>query len=94
MKKITSRTHEEITRLFYVIERLSLQHIPFDEVQGFWAAKKWEVGRHSQLRKIWIKEQMSLPPCHLASIYFTCSQQPGFLLLNHHSYQEGPARNE
>jgi hypothetical protein len=40
MKQITSRTHEEITRLFRVIERLSLQHTPFDEVQGFLEAKK------------------------------------------------------
>jgi hypothetical protein len=39
MKNITSETHEEITRLFCVLERLSLQHIPFDEVQGLWAAK-------------------------------------------------------
>jgi hypothetical protein len=40
MKNITSGTHEEITRLFHTIERFSLQHIPFDEVMGFWAAKK------------------------------------------------------
>jgi hypothetical protein len=40
MKNITSETHEEITRLFHVIEQFSLQHIPFDEVMGFWAAKK------------------------------------------------------
>jgi hypothetical protein len=40
MKNITSETHEEITRLFHVIERFSLQLIPFDEVMGFWAAKK------------------------------------------------------
>jgi hypothetical protein len=39
MKNITSENHEEITRLFHVIERFSLQHIPFDEV-FFWAAKK------------------------------------------------------
>jgi hypothetical protein len=39
MKNITSIAHKEITRLFHVIERLSLEHIPFDEVQGFWAPK-------------------------------------------------------
>lgn len=39
MKNITSIAHKEITRLFHVIERLSLEHIPFDEVQGFSAAK-------------------------------------------------------
>jgi hypothetical protein len=39
MKNITSETHEEITRLLHVIERFSLQHIPFDEVMDFWAAK-------------------------------------------------------
>jgi hypothetical protein len=40
MKNITSETHEDIKRLFHVIEPFSLQHIPFDEVMGFWAAKK------------------------------------------------------
>jgi hypothetical protein len=40
MKNITSETHEGITRLFHVIERFSLQHIPFDEVMFFWAATK------------------------------------------------------
>jgi hypothetical protein len=39
MKNITSIAHKEITRLFHAIERLSLGHIPFYEVQGFWAAK-------------------------------------------------------
>jgi hypothetical protein len=38
MKNITSETHEEITRLFHAIEQFSLQHIPFDEVMGFWEA--------------------------------------------------------
>jgi hypothetical protein len=40
MENITSETHEEITRLFHVIERFSLQHIHFYEVMGFWEAKK------------------------------------------------------
>jgi hypothetical protein len=66
MKNITSETHEEITRFFHVIERFSLQHIPFDEVMGFWAAKKMDIGKHSQLKMIMIKEQMSLHPCHPA----------------------------
>jgi hypothetical protein len=39
MNNITSIAHTEITRLFNVIERLSLEHIPFDEVRGFWEAK-------------------------------------------------------
>jgi hypothetical protein len=39
MKNVTSIAHKEITRLFHVIERLSLEHIPFDEVQGLWVAK-------------------------------------------------------
>jgi hypothetical protein len=39
MKNVTSIAPEEITRLFHAIERLSLEHIPFDEVQGLWAAK-------------------------------------------------------
>jgi hypothetical protein len=39
MKNITSETHEEITRLFHEIEQFSLEHIPFDGVMGFWAAK-------------------------------------------------------
>jgi hypothetical protein len=46
MKNITSERHEEITRLFHVIERFSLQHIHFDEKMGFLAAKKlgcWNV---------------------------------------------------
>jgi hypothetical protein len=40
MKNITSKTHEEITRVSNVIEQLSLEHIPFDEVMGFWTAQK------------------------------------------------------
>jgi hypothetical protein len=40
MKNITSKTHEEITRLSNVIERLSVQHIPFDEVMFFGKPKK------------------------------------------------------
>jgi hypothetical protein len=32
MKNITSIAHKEITILFHVIEPLSLEHIPFDEV--------------------------------------------------------------
>jgi hypothetical protein len=55
IKKITSETHKEITRLFEVIDRLSLQHIPFDEVMGFWAAKKLEIGMHSQLPMVMMK---------------------------------------
>jgi hypothetical protein len=46
MKNITSETHKEITRLFNVIEKISLKHISFDEVMFFWAAKKlgnWNV---------------------------------------------------
>jgi hypothetical protein len=39
MNTITSIAHKEITRLFHVVEWLSLEHIPFDEVQGFWEAK-------------------------------------------------------
>jgi hypothetical protein len=41
MNNITSIAHKEVTRLFHVIERLSLEHIPFDEVQGFSATKKY-----------------------------------------------------
>jgi hypothetical protein len=39
MSESSSKTHEEITTLFNVIEQFSLEHIPFDEVMGFWAAK-------------------------------------------------------
>jgi dolichyl-phosphate-mannose--protein O-mannosyl transferase len=66
MKNITSKTHEEITRLFNVIEWFSLQHIPFDEVKGFWAAKKIGNWNHSQLPMVMMKEQMYLHQCHPA----------------------------
>jgi hypothetical protein len=66
IKNITLKTHKEITRLFEVIDPFSLQHIPFDEVMVFWAAKNMEIGMHSQLSMVMMKKQMSLHPCHLA----------------------------
>jgi hypothetical protein len=40
MKNTSSKAQVEITKIFCTIEKLSLQHIPFDEVLSFSAANK------------------------------------------------------